>query len=133
MSENLDLVRSIFADWERGDFSSTDWADKAIEWVAADGPVTPTWTGIEGLAEGGREALDAFEDSRLVPEDYRELDSERILVFVRYAGRGKSSGLELEQFRSTGAWLVYVHSGKVTRFVRYWDRDRALADLGLEE
>jgi ketosteroid isomerase-like protein len=66
------------------------------------------------------------------PEDYRELDTERILVFVRYGGRGKTSGLRLEQLRTTGAWLVEVHDGKVTKFVRYWDRERALADLGLE-
>ena len=128
---NLDLVRSIFSAWERGDFSSTDWADTSIEWVAADGPVTGTWTGIAGLADGTRDVLGAFEGSRIEPEDYRELDTERILVFVRYSGRGKTSGLELEQLRATGAWLVDVHDGKVTKFVRYWDRDRALADLGL--
>jgi ketosteroid isomerase-like protein len=130
-SANLDLVRSIHAPWERGDFSSTAWAHPEIEYVVVDGPSPGTWTGLTDMARGARADLDAWEGFRYEAEEYRELDGERVLVLTDYSGRGKTSGLELGQMRAKGAHLFHVRDGKITRLVRYWDRDRALADLGL--
>ena len=75
-------------------------------------------------------ASERGESYRFTADEYRELDHERILVLVHHGGRGKTSGLELEQLRG-GAGLFHVSDGKVTRLVIYADRERALADLGL--
>jgi hypothetical protein len=80
-----------------------------------------------------REVLNAWKDFQTVADEYRELDDERVLVLVHLLGRGKTSGLELGQAGAKGAGLLNIRGGRVTRFVLYWDRDRALADLGLQE
>ena len=78
-----------------------------------------------------REALNAWENFRAIPEEYRELDGERVLVPLRNTGRGKTSGLEVEDLTTRGANVVHLRDGKVTKLEIYWDRERALADLGL--
>ena len=133
MSENLDLVRSIYAAWERGDFSSAEWADPEIEYVFTDGPAPGTWTGLARMAEASRDWLSAWKNWHAGAEEYRELDDEHVLVLTRRGARGKTSGLEIERIRSKGAAVWHVRDGKVMRLVIYWDRDRALADLELKE
>ncbi|HET8822969.1 MAG TPA: nuclear transport factor 2 family protein [Thermoleophilaceae bacterium] len=131
--ENLDLVRSICAAWERGDYSSAVWADPEIEFVNTGGPSPGTWSGPAGMAEGWRDWLAAWEDFRQEVDEYRELDDERVLVLFRFSGRGRTSGLDLAQMHPLGAGVFHVRDGKVTRFVGYLDHERALEAVGLRE
>ena len=94
-SENLELVQSIFATWERGDYSAVEWADREIVFTVADGPTPGSWTGVAAMAKAWREALSAFEELRTEADEYRALDAERVLVLMHLSGRGKTIGLEV--------------------------------------
>jgi ketosteroid isomerase-like protein len=133
MSENLDLVRSIYAEWGRGEFGRTAGLHPDITWAYVGGPEPSSGIGLAGMAAPMQDWLRAWDEWHIEATEYRELDSERILVFGRGVGRGKTSGLEVGQLSAEGANLFEVHDGKVTRLVIYWDRDLAFADLGLKE
>ena len=133
MSENLVLVRSIVAEWEHGDFRSIDWAHPLIEYAIADEPGSRVGWGVAAMTRTWREFLTAWDDYRVEAREYRELDQERVLVAIEAQGRGKTSGLDIG---ATGggrgsANVFHVRDGMVTRLVSYFDRDRALADVGL--
>jgi len=131
--ENVELVRSIYAAWERGDFSSAEWAHPEIEYVSADGPEPGVVLGKAGIAKDFREWLSTWEEFRLEAVEYRALDTERVLVLDCVSGRGKTSGLDLGRIQAEGAWLFHVRDGRVTRMVRYFGRDDALQAVGLRE
>jgi ketosteroid isomerase-like protein len=131
-SANLDLVRSIYAAWERGDYSSAEWAHAEIEYVIVDGPSPGSWTGLAGMAEAHRDMMSVWENVRQEAEDYRELDSGRVLVLHRFSARGKKSGLELQHVRGESAALFHFHRGKVIKIVDYFDREHAFAVLGID-
>jgi ketosteroid isomerase-like protein len=124
-------VRSIYAAWERGDFSFAEWAHPEIEYVHADGLAVGSWTGLAGMTQAFLDFINAWEDWSVEAEELRELDGERVLVLFRFSGRGKASGLEVGRVRTEGANLFHLHAGKVTRLVQYLDRERAFEDLGL--
>ena len=133
MSANLDFVRSIYADWERGDFSSARWAHPQIEYVIVGGPDPGESTGLAGMANAWRNVLRTTEDYRSLLDECREIDAERVLVLVHRSGHGKTSRLDLAQVGDRGAALFHIRNGRVTRLVIYLERDQALADLDLEE
>ncbi len=124
-SANLDLVRPIYAAWERSDYSSAEWAHPGIEFVRADRPLAGSWTGLAEMAAVWGETLGAWDEHRTEAEEYRELDDGHVLVLARNSARGKTSELDLAQIRTKTATLFHVHDGKVR------DRERAFTDLGL--
>jgi ketosteroid isomerase-like protein len=126
-------VRSIYADWERGEFDSADWAHPEIEYVTADGLDPGAWMGLVEMAEQFRAWLGAWEEFRLMADEYRQFGAENVIVLDHFSGHGKTSGLDLGQIEAAGAWVFHIRDGKVMRMIRYMDRDRALADLGLAE
>jgi hypothetical protein len=89
------------------------------------------------MAQAWHEWLGAWEEYRVEVNEYRELDGERILVLMVHCGRGKTSGLDVgqigEEAKRAGANVLHFREGRVTRLILYWDRARALADLGLSE
>jgi ketosteroid isomerase-like protein len=133
MSENLDLVRSIYADWERGDWSSVEWADPEIEFVQVDGPDPSRAKGVAEMTSAWRTRVKYVSNIRVEAEEYRAVDATRVLVLVRNKGVAEASGIDIEQLGTSIAAVFTVRDGKVTSLSLYWDRARALADLGLEE
>jgi len=131
-SANVELVRSIYADWGRGDFSRTAaWADPEMEWIGVDGLIPGRTVGLDAMAAGWREFLSDWDSFRAVGEQYRELDEDRVLVLHRFFGRGRASGLEVGQTGSEGACIFHVRNGAVTKLLLYSVRDNALAATGL--
>jgi ketosteroid isomerase-like protein len=131
LSENLDLVRWLYADWERGDFSAAaTWADANIEFVVGDGPDPGTHSGLAAGREAFRTLLTPWTGAHAELEECRELEGgERVLALATFVLRGKSSGLDV---RTKAATLFEFRRGKVIKLAVYADRHRALADLGLE-
>jgi hypothetical protein len=129
MSANLDLVRSIYADWECGDFSHGEWADPAFEFAVVDGPDAGScWKGLAGMVEAWRTFFSAWEDGTVHAYEYRELN-ERVPVLGEFAGRGDSGAA----FDARAGWVAHLDEGLITRFQTFSDREQALKAVGLEE
>jgi hypothetical protein len=101
--------------------------------IADFGPVSGTFKGLAAMSQVWRAFLGAWEEYRSEVEEYRELDSECVLVLLHPMGRGKGSGVQLGGVRMNAVNLFEIRAGKVTRLVIYADRERALSELGLSE
>ena len=131
MSEtNVEIVRAGIDAWNRRDYEA------AIGFLHADVELVPMRAVFEGTVYRGPEGFRAFlddmnedwEDFSLEPDEFREIDGERVLVLGRMQGRGKASGME---FEAPAAWVCELRDGRVTKVQFYAHEEAAQDDLGL--
>jgi hypothetical protein len=107
-----------------------DWAHPEIVFESTGFDALQT-TGIAEMAERWGEWMSVWEGYRTTADEFRELDGERVLVLMHHGGRGKASGLGIEEVTRPGANVFAFRDGKVIKLAIYWERTDAFADLGL--
>jgi ketosteroid isomerase-like protein len=125
--ENVEIVRRVYDDWMRGDFTGGEVFHPEVEFAMTDWPEGSATRGREEMARAWQAALRAWDDFVAVPGEVLDA-GEHVVVITQVTGRGKNSGLEA---RATTATMWTFEAGKVVRLGLYWDSEKALEAAGL--
>jgi uncharacterized protein len=124
---NQDIVRSIYAAVGEGRMPF-ELLDPQIELDLSERIFNPAvYRGHEGVRQFYGEIEEIWDSWLSEPEQLFE-SGERVVAFVRSRGRGKSSGVEVED-TSANVWTI--RDGKAVAYRLYRDHDEALAAAGL--
>jgi len=125
--QNVELVRGVYEEWARGDFTSGEAFHPDVEFEMPDWPEAATSRGVEAMRRTWQEALSAWDDFRAEPEDFLDA-GEHVVVLTRATARGKGSGADVLAHTAT-VWTI--DEGKVVRLALYWNVPNALEAAGL--
>lgn len=131
--ENAEIVRRLYARWERGEFNSPEFFDAEVESIRTGSGllgIDGEWGSADELAAETISYVAGLNDLRIVAERITDLGDDRVLVLSRHTARGKTSGLPYEHELGD---LHTLRDGRIVRFVSYWDRAEALEAAGLPE
>ena len=124
-STNADLIRPIYDSWGRGEWRERPAVyDEEMEWGWSD-----EFPGLAGVFRDTtdpnprlRAWLSEWEHWRARADDYVEI-GDYVVVLATYTGRGRTSGVEIEQ---EGAHVFRIRDGRVVRLEIFADRQKAL-------
>ena len=134
MSEaNVEIARRVTDAYNRRDVD-TVFAELATPdfewWPALTKPyVGGCYRGREGAERFAADTRENWEELQSVAEEYRDL-GDRVLLLGRLKGRGKGSGVPLDQ---PYAVIFDSRSDRTWRFRAYFDRAEALKAVGPEK
>jgi ketosteroid isomerase-like protein len=130
--ESVEIVRAVLDAQRRRDWPAfADLYDPEIEWEDVSG-LWGDWgtrRGFEDVQDAWIAWFEAFEQVEFEIEEILEADHD-VLTSIRLSGRGRGSGLHVEQSIAV-VWTV--HDRRVVRVRGYRNRDEALQAAGLRE
>ena len=133
--ENVEIVQRAYEAWNRGD------RETAFEFLNPDAEVSlppnfPEAGTYRGHAEIRQlmevQLLPILKELRAEPERFLDAGDDQVVVFIRYAGRGSATGIEV---RGAGmdAHVLTLRNGKVQKLQMYQGTEKALEAAGLKE
>ncbi|HEU0023252.1 MAG TPA: nuclear transport factor 2 family protein [Thermoleophilaceae bacterium] len=130
-SDDVEIVRRAYRAWNDGDLeAAADLFDPAIEWhTPPNVPEAGTWRGESEVRHGIDEFRESWDELRAEVHEVFEA-GDKVVAFVRFRGRSRATGLELEGV-SVDSQVWTVRNRKVVR-VEMYPGDEALAALGIE-
>ena len=94
--------------------------------MAAAGGV---YEGIDGIRRFLTDVEEAAPDFRIELDGMEEVDSKRVIAFLRTSSTGRASGIRMAAQQTNVYDLI---DGKISRIRIFLDRQLALKDVGLE-
>ena len=130
--ENVEVVRRVLAAWSRyQERSVLGLLDPKVVFDATRRHVNPkTYIGIEGLRVMLADRDEVWDEFRTEPHEFIDAGN-RIVVVGHWVGRGKGSGVEVQQ---PTVHVFTLRKGRVVRWeFGHTNRREALEAVGLSE
>jgi ketosteroid isomerase-like protein len=131
--ENVEVVRAIYEEWEKGNFlAALPLLDQEVtfETFMPDSDQLVVVQGLERLASFMRDWFGQWRDYRVTADEIRAVGTDHVFAAGRQAATGRQSGVEVD---SPGFTVWTFRAGKVVRLLAHYDRDAALQAVGLLE
>lgn len=129
--ENVEIIRRMLSEVQERPEAMYELLDEDVQWETADlGPLLPaSGRGPDTVRAFFRTWIGAFKDWGFEAEEL--IDSgDSVVVHVHQWGRGKSSGVEVDN----RFWQVWtMRDGKVVRATNHTEKTDALQAAGLPE
>jgi ketosteroid isomerase-like protein len=93
-------------------------------------PDAATHRGQEAFKAYVEQWMDSFDGLRARVEEFIDVGDDRVWTWVRWTGRGRTSGVESEWHLAV---IYTLRHGRVVRGDEYFDRAEALEAVGLSE